>query len=104
MRPRYYLILLLTFLFFFGIAKRAFAGGGSFDPPTRNITCYAIIHSDLHPKSGWKRVEAAEQYIRRAQAAAGKIKIQRRETLLCNEGEFNNKGLVEYTAWEWWYK
>lgn len=96
-------IFLAAILFLFGVSL-AFAGGGSFNPPKRNITCYAIIHSDLHPKSGWKRVEAAEQYMRRAQAAAGKIRMQRRETLLCNAGEMNDKGLVEFTVWEWWYR
>lgn len=97
------ILFLLAILAMFGVS-RAFAGGGTFSPPTSTITCYVIAHSDLHPKSGWKRVEAAEQYILRSKAAAGNIKMQRRETLLCNDGTINEKGLVEFTVWEWWYR
>ena len=104
MKPSGYLVLFITFLVFFGMGKKVWAGGGDFHPPSRATTCYPNIPADLHPRTGWKRVEAADQFRIRGLSARGLVKTQYRETLLCNDGKVTEKGLEEFTVFEWWYK
>lgn len=103
MKPIAYLFLFLTFLVFFGMAQKVFAGG-AFNPPANTVTCYANAPPDLHPRTGWRRVEAADQFRIRGLGARGLVKTQYRETLLCNNGKVTEKGLEEYPVFEWWYK
>lgn len=98
-RPMQMKYLLITFF----VCGTAFAGGGEFELPDKQMECQPLIPSDLHPRTGWKVIPAEDLLSTSTLVAEGKAKMQRRPTLLCKDTG-TGKVMPEWVVYQWWVK
>lgn len=78
-----YLAIVIILLLMFLALSEAFAGGGEYNPPTPMMpddTCQLITGYDY---KGWQVVEYSDMMQRAKEHGAGKIKMERRPSLIC---------------------
>jgi hypothetical protein len=83
------------------MAPIAFAGGAPSNESS-GIDCYPTVEPQDMLEKGWHRLKSFERLNASRDAAAGKIKLQRFDTLSCvlyQDGE-----ATEFQAGEWWWR
>lgn len=83
------------------MAPIAFAGGSTAPDPS-TIDCYPTVEPQDLTEKGWKRLKSFNRLTASQDAAAGKITLQRFETLTCVA--YHGGEATEFPAAEWWWR
>lgn len=83
------------------MAPIAFAGG-SMAPDPSAIDCYPTVEPQDLTEKGWRRLKSFNRLVASQDVAAGKIKLQRFETLTCVV--YHGGEASEFPAAEWWWR
>ena len=103
MKPLNYIriiVLFFTFLVFFGMGRKAFAGGEDFHTPDRPYECELLKPVDL---IGWHQVPAEDRLHISELVFKNKAVMQKRPTLLCRDVS-GGKVTSEFVVYQWWWK
>ncbi len=83
------------------MAPIAFAGGSTAPAPS-TVDCQPNVEPEDLAEKGWRRLKSFDRLSASQDAAAGKIKLQRFETLTCTA--YHNGEATEFPAAEWWWR